>query len=217
MGKHPRRAASLQTMQIRAAFAAAWQAGQRPRICGVSSATWPNRRGHGALRELVALDIEYRRQAGETADASRLSGSASRTDREPDRVALRDDEEPDRSGASGDARAAAGTGDGGSEPLRSRSLKTAPRRPDRQTHRARLRRRPPREIAVTRSWPLAKFCDAMVTSGLMSHEEIEAFLESLPADRRPQNGKQLAQELFRAKRLTRFQAQAVYQGKTAGW
>ena len=63
---------------------------------------------------------------------------------------------------------------------------------------------------------LAKFSDALVGSGLLSHEDIETFIEGLPADRRPASGKQLAQELFRAKRLTRFQAQAVYQGKTRG-
>ena len=72
------------------------------------------------------------------------------------------------------------------------------------------------EDAAKSTVSLAKFSDALVGSGLLSHEEIETFMEGLPADRRPQNGKQLAQELFRCKRLTRFQVHAVYQGKTRG-
>ena len=64
--------------------------------------------------------------------------------------------------------------------------------------------------------PLVKFSDALVESGLLSREEITTFIESLPVGRRPQNGKQLAQELFRARLLTRFQVHAVYQGKTRG-
>lgn len=50
-------------------------------------------------------------------------------------------------------------------------------------------------------------------SGLMTAGEIEAFLRGLPDDRRPADGRQLMQEMVRQKRLTKFQAQAVYQGK----
>ena len=70
-GEHP-------TMRIRAAFAAAWQLGQRPRIsefladlAGASRAT--------GLRELVALDIAYRRHAGEVPIAAHYVRSSRTT------------------------------------------------------------------------------------------------------------------------------------------
>jgi serine/threonine protein kinase len=50
-------------------------------------------------------------------------------------------------------------------------------------------------------------------SGLMTEKEVNAFIDGLPADRRPGDAQQLVQELVRHKRLTKFQAQAVYQGK----
>ena len=53
-------------------------------------------------------------------------------------------------------------------------------------------------------------------SGLMAAEEAEALIESLPPEEKPASGEDLAKLLYRRKRLTRFQAQAVYQGKTKG-
>jgi len=53
-------------------------------------------------------------------------------------------------------------------------------------------------------------------SGLMSADETEALIESLPPEEKPSTGEDLAKLLYRRKRLTRFQAQAVYQGKTKG-
>lgn len=53
-------------------------------------------------------------------------------------------------------------------------------------------------------------------SGLMTEKEITAFITSLPAERRPGNAQQLVQEMVRQKRLTRFQAQAVFHGKARG-
>lgn len=50
----------------------------------------------------------------------------------------------------------------------------------------------------------------------MSVEELDAFLQSLPPEEKPTDAQSLAQTLFRHKRLTKFQAQAVYQGKTKG-
>ena len=48
----------------------------------------------------------------------------------------------------------------------------------------------------------------------MTAEEVEAFLGGFPADKRPKYSQDVARELVAAKRLTKFQAQAVYQGKT---
>ncbi|NUQ66543.1 MAG: serine/threonine protein kinase, partial [Pirellulales bacterium] len=53
-------------------------------------------------------------------------------------------------------------------------------------------------------------------SGLMTEKEINAFVNGLPAARKPGDGQQLLQELVRSQKLTKFQAQAVYQGKAKG-
>lgn len=63
---------------------------------------------------------------------------------------------------------------------------------------------------------LDKFIRSLSESGLMTAEEVDAFLHGLPADEQPKDGKALAREMFRRKRLTKFQAQAVYDGKTRG-
>ncbi|MHC4402607.1 MAG: serine/threonine protein kinase [Planctomycetota bacterium] len=53
-------------------------------------------------------------------------------------------------------------------------------------------------------------------SGLMTADEVETFISSLPDDRRPKDARELLQEMLRRRKLTKFQAQAVYQGKTRG-
>jgi serine/threonine protein kinase len=53
-------------------------------------------------------------------------------------------------------------------------------------------------------------------SSLMTDDEVSAFIKALPEARRPNDGRQLMQELVRQGKLTKFQAQAVYQGKTRG-
>lgn len=61
-----------------------------------------------------------------------------------------------------------------------------------------------------------EFIESLAGCGLMSLEDVEEFLDKLPAAKRPQNGKELAEEMYRQKRLTKFQVQAVYQKKTRG-
>jgi len=63
---------------------------------------------------------------------------------------------------------------------------------------------------------LDEFTRSLTGCGLMTAEEVQAFVDGLPAGEKPNDGQQLAQALFRRKRLTKFQAQAVYQGKTRG-
>ena len=63
---------------------------------------------------------------------------------------------------------------------------------------------------------LNQFIKALTQSGLMTSQQVEAFIEKLPPEKKPEDGKTLAQELVRHKKLTKFQAQAVYQGKTKG-
>jgi len=60
---------------------------------------------------------------------------------------------------------------------------------------------------------LDDFISSLSDSGLMTKDEVDAFLTALPAENRPTTAQQLAQAMYRKGRLTRFQAQAVYQGK----
>ena len=63
---------------------------------------------------------------------------------------------------------------------------------------------------------LGQFKKSLIASGLMTNDEVEAFIEKLPPDNRPKDGAELAKALVRHKRLTKFQAQAIFQGKTKG-
>lgn len=65
-------------------------------------------------------------------------------------------------------------------------------------------------MAVT----LASFVDSLIQSGLMTAEEVRAFMAALPPGAKPVTAADLARELYRAGRLTKYQCQAVYQGKT---
>jgi hypothetical protein len=63
---------------------------------------------------------------------------------------------------------------------------------------------------------LDQFIERLSGSGLIEGAEVQAVLAGLPAEKRPKTAEDLARELFRQGKLTRFQAQAVYQGKTRG-
>lgn len=63
---------------------------------------------------------------------------------------------------------------------------------------------------------LKQFVERLTQSGLMAAEDIEAFQNSIPPNYRPQDAQSLAYELVRAKKLTKYQAAAVYQGATEG-
>ena len=63
---------------------------------------------------------------------------------------------------------------------------------------------------------LRKFIKSLSRSGLMTDDEVDAFVDSLPPEKKPSDGAALAKELVRQKKLTKFQAQAVYQGKVKG-
>lgn len=65
-------------------------------------------------------------------------------------------------------------------------------------------------MAVT----LANFVESLTQSGLMTAEEVRTFMAGLPPGRRPATAADLARELYRAGRLTKYQCQALYQGKT---
>jgi len=63
---------------------------------------------------------------------------------------------------------------------------------------------------------IEQFAKNLDDSQLMSLAEVRSFQDSLPPENRPQDAEQLARELVQARKLTRFQAAAVYQGKTKG-
>ena len=67
-------------------------------------------------------------------------------------------------------------------------------------------------MAVT----LDDFIESLAGSGLMDGEEIRTFVAGLPPDQEPRDAAALAQQLVCRKRLTKFQARAVYQRKTRG-
>ncbi len=70
--------------------------------------------------------------------------------------------------------------------------------------------------AAAKAVPLQQFVDHLVQSGLMIASAISSFQRSLPPDKRPKDGRALAQTLVYAGKLTKYQAQLVYQGKTKG-
>jgi len=67
-------------------------------------------------------------------------------------------------------------------------------------------------MAVT----LGQFVENLVQSGLFSRAELAAFQKGLPPEKRPKDAHGLALELNQAGKLTKYQAAAVYEGKTKG-
>ena len=63
---------------------------------------------------------------------------------------------------------------------------------------------------------LDQFRQTLRESGLLSDVEIDAVLDMLPPEQKPTDGEGLAKVLVKYRKLTKFQAQAVYQGKTKG-
>lgn len=61
---------------------------------------------------------------------------------------------------------------------------------------------------------LEQFVKQLTDSGLMSAAELEEIPAALPADRKPRDAQDLARELVRRKKLTKFQAEAVYQARS---
>ena len=63
---------------------------------------------------------------------------------------------------------------------------------------------------------LEVFCRRLADSGLMTAEEVKQFIAALPAEKKPSTARQAAREMYRLGVITKFQAQAVYQGRTRG-
>ena len=61
-----------------------------------------------------------------------------------------------------------------------------------------------------------EFQHRLAESGLMAEQEVQQFIGSLPSEQRPTAADQLARLMYQRGLLTKFQVQAVYQGKTRG-
>lgn len=58
-----------------------------------------------------------------------------------------------------------------------------------------------------------QFLNQVVASELLAQEDVAAVISAIPEDRRPKDGEQLARELVRQKKLTKYQAEQIYSGK----
>jgi len=67
-------------------------------------------------------------------------------------------------------------------------------------------------MAVT----LRQFVENLVRAKLFTADELSAFQETFPPEKRPKDAQALARELIQANRLTKYQAVMVYQGRTKG-
>jgi len=63
---------------------------------------------------------------------------------------------------------------------------------------------------------LDQFVETLTASGLFSAEDLADFQRSIPPEKRPKDAEGLARELVRHRKLTKYQAAAVYQGKSEG-
>jgi serine/threonine protein kinase/formylglycine-generating enzyme required for sulfatase activity len=63
---------------------------------------------------------------------------------------------------------------------------------------------------------MEQFARNLHQSGLMTAGEITAFLKNLPPDKRPRDAESLAACLIEGKKITRYQAAAVYHGRIKG-
>ena len=62
---------------------------------------------------------------------------------------------------------------------------------------------------------LDQFVETLSQSGLMTAGEVQAFLDGSQADEKPETGDDLAKLLVRHGKLTKFQAQCIYQGRAS--
>ena len=60
---------------------------------------------------------------------------------------------------------------------------------------------------------LDQFTKQVVESGVISDEDLQAFIKKLPEDQKPTDGEQLAKRLVKEKKISAYQAQVVYSGK----
>ena len=72
---------------------------------------------------------------------------------------------------------------------------------------------PTRSAILNMPLSLDEFTQQLTASGLIDAAAVTESLASLPPDKQPQDGEQLARELVRQKKLTKFQAEQLYARK----
>ncbi len=60
-----------------------------------------------------------------------------------------------------------------------------------------------------------QFTQRLTSCGVMSEDDLRDWIAAVPVEKRPSDGEQLARELVKQRRLTAWQAQAIYSGKGA--
>ena len=60
---------------------------------------------------------------------------------------------------------------------------------------------------------VGQFTERLTSSGVMSQGDVRDWMDSAPVETRPSDGEQMARELVKQKRLTKFQAEQLYAGK----
>ncbi len=175
------------------AFEEAWRSGGRPRVEDFLSVSVDPAVRAVLLTELILLDSEYRKRAGER------PAPADYASRLPEDAALI---ESVFSGMTQSIRSQV-AGMSAAEPeKRASSMEPVTALAGSETKRG--------------SVSLEEFVKSLTGCGLMTDEEVKTLLDSCEPQRRPKDGKELAEALYRQKKLTKFQAQAVYQGRTRG-
>ena len=58
-----------------------------------------------------------------------------------------------------------------------------------------------------------QFTERLTSSGVISQDDVRDWMNSAPVEARPSDGEQMARELVRQKKLTKFQAEQLYAGK----
>lgn len=156
------------------------------------------------LQELLLLDIQYRQMAGE------LPAAKDYFDRLPscDGVLIQ--------GVFGQSPTQAGQVQAATSAIRPGTSNSAAKNFQASCGSKQPETNPAEGKPEHEGLTAEKLIGLLTECGLMSPEEVDTFLASMPPESRPTTGRQVAEALYRHKRLTKFQVQAVYQGKTRG-
>lgn len=191
-------------------FESEWQAGNKPRIAEFLTGKQDPVRSV-LLRELLLLDVKYRQKAGDEPRAAEYLQCLMPSDRELIHGVFGESPTQTNHILTETYTFLPGASSPNATPGQ-------PQKPDHQPSHGKRPSgtKPANAKAVPEGPPLEKLIGSLTECGLMTADEVQAFLSSLPSESRPTTGKDLAESLYRHKKLTKFQVQAVYQGKTRG-
>ncbi len=169
-----------------ARFEEAWHAGTPPDIAAFLPPE-PGPLRTALLQELIAIDKEFRRAAGDVRSNDEYQALFPELAADPSALSVGTDGLLGGTSSTEDLADLESIADPGE-----RRPKTGPR------------------------VPLATYVERLIKSGLITAEALAAFRQSLPAEKQPaDDSREFARELVRQKKLTAWQATAVLQGKTS--